>query len=146
MFGVGVCSLRYPACNVHVPYCHPWLVRIYLISRINLINGKIFVKTLLYMKRLLWSYPQTLSETVHILRITKRDMIKHLRRYSCKYSLFLSGVNKTWIFWTDLRKTLKYQISWNSAQWEPSCFMRTYRQTYRHDETNSRFSRFCERN
>ena len=30
---------------------------------------------------------------------------------------------------TDLRKILKYQISWNSTQWEPSCSMRAIGQT-----------------
>ena len=54
---------------------------------------------------------------------------------------------------------LKYQISWKSFHWEPSCSMRagghtrTYIHTYihtdkesaRHDEANSRFSQFCKR-
>jgi len=38
-----------------------------------------------------------------------------------------------------------YQVSCLSAQWEPSCCLRTDGRTDRHDETNSRLSQFCKR-
>ena len=45
------CSLSYPACNAHAPYCHPWPVQLYNIIRHYLINSTIFEgKTLLNMK------------------------------------------------------------------------------------------------
>jgi len=31
IFWVCGCSLRYPACNAHAPYCHLWSARLYSI-------------------------------------------------------------------------------------------------------------------
>ena len=39
---VRVCSLRYPACNAHAPYCHLWPVWLYNIFPRYLTNGTIF--------------------------------------------------------------------------------------------------------
>ena len=35
------CSLMYPACNAHAPYCHLWTGRLYNIFPYYLINGTI---------------------------------------------------------------------------------------------------------
>jgi hypothetical protein len=56
-------------------------------------------------------------------------MITNVYGLHAKYPLFLSHINETSIFWTDFRKILKYQISWKSVQWEPSCPMRAGRRT-----------------
>ena len=61
-----------------------------------------------------------------------------------KYLLFVLDFNVTWIFSTDFPKMCKYQISWKSVQWEPSCSLRTDRRTDKHDEADSRFSKLCE--
>ena len=62
-----------------------------------------------------------------------------------KYPLFLSDFNETWIVETNFLKILKYQTSWKSIQWVPSCSMRTDGRTDRHDEADSCFSQFCKR-
>jgi len=46
-------------------------------------------------------------------------------RLHVKYRLLLSDFKVTWIFPTDSRKILKYQISWKSVEREPSYSMPT---------------------
>ena len=43
-FWVCICSLRYPAYNLHAPYCHLWPVRLYSILPLYLINNTILGK------------------------------------------------------------------------------------------------------
>ena len=46
-------------------------------------------------------------------------------RFHGKCQLFLSDLNENWICSTDFLKLLKYEISWKSVEWEPSCSQRT---------------------
>jgi hypothetical protein len=77
-----------------------------------------------------------LSETFLIIWGTERDIMTNAgyAGLRVKYPLFLSRFNEAWIFSTDFRRILLYQISWKSVQWEPSCSMRTDGRTDRRDE------------
>jgi hypothetical protein len=95
-------------------------------------------KKILNIKCVFWFYLQILYKIFLILRRTAQDTIISVNTPSCKVPVHfsyvkvpvhLSYVNEIWIFSTDFRKILKYQISWKSAQWEPSSSMLTDGQT-----------------
>jgi hypothetical protein len=120
---VCVCSRRYPACNAHAPYCHLRPALLYRIFPHYLVNGTIFGRKLLNIKRVFRVFLQLLSETFFIVGRTERDMIEMCVGLHVKWPLFLSDFNETWIFSTYIRK-IRCQISWKSFLWKPS-FMRT---------------------
>ena len=87
IFSVCVCSIRYPACHVHAPYCHPWPVRLYNIFPHYLMKGTIFGKAVIEHKMCVcWFSLQNLSETVLILRRNERDVMKNVYWSSCTWS------------------------------------------------------------
>jgi hypothetical protein len=87
---------------------------------------------LIFSKNFIWNIPHSKKKRA---RYDKKNAIGgHV-----KCPLFFPDFNEAWIFSRDFqKKILKYQISWKSVQWEPSCSM----QTDRHDEANSLFSKF----
>jgi len=89
-------------------------------------------------------FSTNLFETFLIQRITELDMIKMCIGLHVKYPLFLSEFKDTWIFSTDFRKIIKYQLSWKPVQWNRVVLWGMI-QSDRQDEASSRFSQFCER-
>jgi hypothetical protein len=71
-----------------------------------------------------------LSEIFLTLRRNDRGIIKKYIALHIEYPLFLTDLNKTWIFSTNFRKIFKYQISWKSVHWELSCSMWTDGRTH----------------
>jgi hypothetical protein len=75
--------------------CYP---AIYIIPH-YLINGTIFEKRKLLNPKCVFRFSlQLLSKTFLILGRTERYLIKNVYRSSCKLPLFLSDLDKTWIF------------------------------------------------
>jgi hypothetical protein len=73
-----VCSLSYPACNVHEPYYRLWPARLYSTFPQYYTKG-IIIKKLLNPKCVFWLPLQLLFETLLIVRINGRGMIENVR-------------------------------------------------------------------
>ena len=141
-FGVCICSLRYPACIAHAPYCHLLPAWLHSIFPHNLINGKTFEKKVTKHKMCVRISSTTFVwNTSHFRKIWAR-YDKNLHWFSCKGQFIISDINETWIFWQIFEKysNIKFRENPSSESRGVPCG-----QTDRHDEANSRFSQFCER-
>jgi len=104
-FKLCVCYFRYPTCNMLAPYsyCAPscFLYFSTLSHKVHNLKMKLLnIKCVFWFSLPLWS-----------MIWSKRFIVLHVQ-----YPLCLSYVNEVWIFMTDFKKILKYQISWKSIQ------------------------------
>src|SRR5215510_9136687 len=70
---MSVCSLRYPACNAHAPYCHMWPIRLYIIF--PLLRNRWISEEVIEREMCVLIFSKRLSETFLILREIERDII-----------------------------------------------------------------------
>ena len=105
---VRICSLQF-ACAMLSSVTYPALQYFSTLShkRLDFLERDTESKICVF-----WFSVQLLPETFIILRSNERDMIKMYIGLHVKYPLFLSDFNEMWIFSTEFRKILRYQISW----------------------------------
>ena len=127
---VCICSLRYPACNAHAPYCHVACPALHFSTLSH--KRQDFRKRVTEHKMCVSRFSTNFVWNIfHSKKKWERYDKKMYIGPHVKCPLFLSDFNETWNFSKYCRKILKYQISWKSVQWEPSCSMRTDGQTWR---------------
>jgi hypothetical protein len=108
-----------------------------------------FSKEILNIKYVM-SFPTSTSEKFLSLRRNQRYFIINMHRSSCKIPIILIGLYKTWFFSAGFRRKSNFRFHQSPSSGEPSCSLRTnrqtdgqvdrHRQTDRHDEANSRCS------
>jgi hypothetical protein len=138
IFWVCICSLWYPTCNAHVPYCHLQLPMPYSIHPNHLINSTIFGKKLPNKERVFWF---TLTAFVWNVSHFKNNSAKFynkcthvpMQSTSCFYQILIKRDD----FYGQIFKNYS---NFMKIQWGLSCFM----WTDRHEEVNNCFSRFLE--
>jgi surface polysaccharide O-acyltransferase-like enzyme len=145
IFWVCVCSLSYPAFNVHAPYYSQlWPAPLYSIFAHYLINDTIFgKKKLLNIKCVLIFCTTFVWNISHSKKNSARYYHQCTLVFMWSTRLFFSDFNKTCFLYRYLKNT---QIS-NSMKFRPleAELFHVDGQTDRHDEANSRLTQFCER-
>jgi hypothetical protein len=102
----------------------------YLIFGKKVIEHKMCV---LIFSTFVWNIP-------HSNKNSARYCHKCIQVFHTKYSLFLPDFNQTWIFSTEFRKILKYQIFRKSVQWKRVVLSgQTDGRSDRHDELTVTF-------
>jgi hypothetical protein len=87
---VCICSIRYPMCHAHAPYCQMWPAPLCNIFPHFLINDTIFEKKKVTdHKMCVVIFTTNVSETFFILRRNERDMVKIVYWSSCKVPFML---------------------------------------------------------
>ena len=109
IFWLGICNLKYPACNEHAPICHQWTARLYSIFPHYLITGMVFEKkTWLSIDCVFWFPVQVSYETLFILKRSGRGRSKMYIGLHVQYLLCLSDFHENWIITTDFLNIFKY--------------------------------------
>jgi len=146
IFWECVFSLSYPACKPLAPYCHLCPAQLYHVFPHYHINSKIFEKKNCWTQNVYFDFLYDLFSNISH---SKKKWARYGQKYQvvfCKVPFFSCLILMKLEFsrWFVFLKILKYQISWKSVGWEPSCSMRTDGRTDKHDEANNIFSKFCE--
>jgi len=142
MFWLCIFSLRCPACDAYVPYCHLWPVRLYIIFPHCLVNGPIVEKgywTSIFRFDFLYKFCQTFLT----VRRIEQDTVKNVYLSSCEVLfLFLSGCIELEFSRQIFEKCISNFMKIHPVGAE---LFHTDGETDRHDKANSRFSKLCER-
>jgi hypothetical protein len=133
----------YPACKIHVLYCHLWPVRLYTIFSHYLMNSKISEKVtehkmrvLIFSTTFVWNISQSKKNPARYY-----DKCTYIYMWSTHYSC--QALMKL-EFSQQIFKKYSYQISWKSIQWEPSCSIHMDGWTETHYDPNNCFLQFCK--
>jgi len=94
IFREYVCSLRYPACNAHAPYCHLWPARPYNIFLIASDTAPLKKKSVIEHK-ICVILSTTFVGIFLGLRRNDRDILKNVTGLHVKYPLFLFDFHDT---------------------------------------------------
>jgi len=108
LFRVCICSLRYPTCNTIAPYCHMCSAKLYSIFPHYLINGTFFEKKKVIEHEMCFDF---LYKFVRNIFHSKKNWARYDQKVcwsACKVHVILVIFLKTWIFWTDVLKIIKF--------------------------------------
>jgi hypothetical protein len=136
-----ICSLKYPACNAHAPYCHLWSTMLYNIFPHYLIKTRFSKKKKILNRKCVYRFSlQLLSETFFILGMNKNMFWSS---HEVPFIFVRFKQNLVYLEFFFFRKKKHSNVNFNKIPSSGNGVV-PCGQTDGHDEANSRFSQFCE--
>ena len=150
---VCICSLWCPTSNAHAPYFYLCTASFYQIFPHFLIKRTIFEKIYCRIQNVFWFFPATFVWNISHSKKTRARYDKRMYIRLCIKYLNSCPILTKLEFLDIYSKNPQIYNFMKIHPVEPSCSMRTDRQTDRrsdgqvgrHDEANSRFCQFCGR-
>jgi len=143
-FPINICSLRYPACSAHAPYCHLWPARLYKIfphylKRSHDFRKENVIEQSMYILKFSITFVSNISNSKKNWARNDKKCVRFFKQ-STSYSFTIlkkPGFSKH-IF--GKYTNIKFNENPFIGRRVVPC-----RQTDRQDEANIRFSQICER-
>ena len=118
---------------------HTHCIAINCLSNFSTLPHKVKIFRLKLLNIKVCCFSKNFVQNISYSKKNREDTIINVLHLHVKCQWIVSDFNENLIFLIEIKKILKYQISWKYIQWEPSCSV------WMAGRINIRFSQVCKR-